>query len=281
MSFDLKELINDESRFFTLPELAMKINAIVNDPEGTFEDLAEVISSDVGLSVHLLKIVNSGLYNFHEPIETITHAISIVGMSQLRDLALGSIIINKFKGLPEESISMKSFWEHSIATGIASQTLAIYKQEINPERFYMAGLLHEIGRIVLCFKFHTEIEKIIQRCASETKSTHNIEREILGFDHCLVGEALLESWKLPKSQQEVVLYHHAPLESKEYRVEASIVHFGDIFAHILCLGNSGEHYTPPISIHAWNKLGIPIAMIPTILGRVEERYNDLISNYFY
>ncbi len=280
MSLDLKKLIEEEGLLFTLPELAMKINSIVNDPEGTFEDLAEVISRDVGLSIQLLKIVNSGLYNFQEPVGTISHAISIVGMVQLRDLAVGSIIINTFKELPSQTISMKSFWEHSIATGIAAQTLAIYKKELNPERFYMAGLLHEIGRLVLLVKFQADIDKVIQQNYNDATPAHIIENNLLEVDHCLIGEALLESWNLPKYQQEVVRYHHNPMESEKFSVEASIVHFGDIIAHLLNHSKSGEHYIPQIAVDAWGNIGIPVEMLPTILRVVAERYEEVIASYF-
>lgn len=279
MSYSLDKLIEEEGRLFSLPQLASKINSIVNDPEATFEELGEVISQDVGLSTQLLKIVNSGLYNFQEPVETITHAISVVGMVQLRDLAMGTIIIDAFKGIPSDVISMRSFWEHSIATGIAAQILVIYKKEINPERFYLAGLLHEIGRLVLFSKFQKESGKIVELSRENKTSMYIVENEFFELDHCIVGGALLASWNLPEYQQEAAKFHHRPQESEKYGLETSIVHVGDVIAHILGLGNSGEHFVPHIEVKAWDKIGLPVDILPNVFKMVEERYYEVISTY--
>jgi HD-like signal output (HDOD) protein len=166
------------------------INEVVNDPTSSFSDIAQVVNMDTALSARLLKIVNSSFYSFPSNIETVTHAIAVIGTEQLHSLALATTIISNFKGVSDKSINMNSFWQHSMGVAIIARNLAIHCRETNPERFYLAGILHDIGRLIILENLPNESNEILKRQKETGGILWQIEREILGFDHGEVGAAL-------------------------------------------------------------------------------------------
>jgi HD-like signal output (HDOD) protein len=134
----------------SLPFIYIKINEAVNNPRSSTQDISNIISNDPGLSTRLLKLVNSAFYRFSSKIETVSRALLLVGTQQIRDLALATSVVNLFKGIPDSFVSMESLWKHSVACGLAAKKLAITRQsESSAERFFAAGIIHDIGRLVI------------------------------------------------------------------------------------------------------------------------------------
>jgi HD-like signal output (HDOD) protein len=127
MTIDLQNLVSQSPQISSLPTIFYQINEAVEDPECSFVEIGEIISSDPSLSARLLRIVNSSYFGFPNKIETITHAVTIVGMAQLRDLALATTVVNQFKGIPKNLINMENFWLHSVATGLTAKIIAIWE----------------------------------------------------------------------------------------------------------------------------------------------------------
>ncbi len=277
MSFKIETIVSDSTKLFSLPTIFHKINEAVNDPESTFQDVAEIISQDVSLTARLLKIANSSFFGFSEKIDTITHAVSVIGSDQLRDLALGTYVIDAFKGMNQNSISMESFWKHSIAAGIASRVIAVYKRFENPERLYIAGMLHEVGRLIIFANFEKEVEKILEAYGKEEDLLSNIERKHFGWNHALLGAEFLKSWKLSESQIGAVKYHINPLAAQSYKEETAIIHFGGIIAKVLRLGSSGENFIPKIQPKAWDILGLPIDILPSVFQQVNSQFAETVD----
>jgi HD-like signal output (HDOD) protein len=140
----------DNELVFSLPTIYFELQAALNDPNKTFQDLGDIISFDPALSARLLKIVNSPFYGFPSKIDTISHATSIIGRDQLTDLALATLVIYQFRGIPNNLFNMEKFWRHSMACGVVARSIAEFRGEKNVERFYLAGILHDIGRLVGC-----------------------------------------------------------------------------------------------------------------------------------
>ena len=277
MSFDIKTVVSDSTKLFSLPTIFHKINQVVNDPETTFQDVAEIISQDVSLTARLLKIANSSFFGFSEKIETITHAVAVIGSDQHRDLALGAYVIDAVKGMNQSSISMESFWKHSIAAGIASRVIAVYKRSENPERLYIAGMLHEVGRLIIFANFEKEVEKILQAYDEGNELLCDIEEKQFGWNHAYIGAEFLKSWNLSESQIGAVKFHLNPLEANSFQMETAIIHFGSIIAKILRLGNGGENFIPKIEAKAWDILKLPIDILPSIFQQVDSQYSETVD----
>ncbi len=253
------------------------INAAVNDPNTSFSDIAKIINMDTALSARLLKIVNSSFYSFPSNIETVTHAISIVGTEQLHDLALATTVISTFKGIPDKYINMNQFWRHSLGVALIARNLAIHCREPNPERFYLAGILHDIGRLIILENLPEEAKEIMTRQEEVGGMMWQIEREVLGFDHTDVGAALARNWKLPLSLEEIIGCHHNPTRSKRYPLETTVIHLADIIAKAMELGSSGDIHVPPLDEKSWELLELPAGVFAALWSQVELQFKESID----
>lgn len=261
----------------SLPAIYTRLIAVINHPRSSARDIAKVVSDDPGLTARLLRIVNSAFYGFPQKIETVSHAVTIIGTEQLRDLALATSVIQMFKDIPPELVDMDSFWRHSMACGVAARVIASQRREANVERFFMAGMLHDIGSLIIYLKNGAKAREVLDRCAQTKELRYKVERELLGFDHARVGSALLKSWKLPESQQEAIGLHHDPREAQRFPVETSTVHVADVIANALQVGTSGERLVPPLVPDAWAALRLPDDSMPKLIAEIDRQLPVAIS----
>jgi HD-like signal output (HDOD) protein len=275
---DLRTLIEQSPQISSLPTIFYRINEAVEDPECSFVEIGEIISGDPSLSARLLRIVNSSFFGFPSKIETITHAVTIVGMAQLNDLALATTVVNQFKGVPKDLINMQKFWFHSVATGLAARIIAVYRREPNADRFYLMGMLHDLGRLVLLLNLSDQMQKVMNVYEKEGLM-HEAENQIMGADHAGVGGMLLEVWKLPEMLQEAVAFHHIPSQSPRYPSAASIVHVADIIAHGMELGTCGERYVPPLNAKSWEILDLPPSLLSSIVEQVDRQTSEAVEMF--
>ncbi len=273
---DIEEIIQFDSGLASFPDVYYEFRRTIQKPDLDFDELERVILKDTNLTAHLLKIVNSAFYSFSSKIETISHAASVIGTEQLNYLVLSTVVMDKFKGIPEDVINMESFWRHSIACGMISKKLAEYKGELNSERHFIFGLLHDIGRLVMCMTLPNRNWEILVRSNTECKPVHLVEAQELGFDHAQLGGALLRKWDLPLIYQEVVEKHHNPNHAFLFPYETACCHLADIIANTLELGCSGESkIVPKLEEQAWAKACPPKDInMAVIRDEIEESFDE-------
>ena len=258
----------------SLPTIFTRINEAVNNPRSSMTEIGKIISEDAGLTARLLMVVNSAFFNFPQRIDSIAKAVSIVGTQQLRDLALATSIIKMFKGIPADLVSMEKFWRHSIGVGIAARTLATFRREMNIERFFVAGILHDVGRLLMFAKIPDLSREAINFAQQNQILLHVAESERIGFDHSAVGRALVSSWKLPHYLEEIIAFHHKPDAATRFPMETSIIHVADIIAHAMELGTSGEQRVPPLNNAAWERIALPISVLAPAFEQIDRQFND-------
>lgn len=267
----------EQIRLNTLPEVYYQLNEAINDPTSDINQIAALVSEDPALTARLLRIANSAMYNFPTPIDTITQAVTVIGTQQLRDLTLGCNLGNLFPGIPPHVVNMEQFWRHSIGTGICARTIAALRRENNIEKFYIMGLLHDLGRLAIYSLLPDYSAKALNNTASYDILRLEIAEEQRVVDHADVSAMLLEHWQLPTLLCETVRHHHQPTESKRYPEFAAIIHLADILAHAMQLGSSGCVKVPPLSPQAWERIGLHVDHLATIFERVEEQYEDAVN----
>jgi HD-like signal output (HDOD) protein len=272
-------LVQDGVKIASLPTIFHQLTQMVDDPECSFPDVAKLIGGDTSLSARLLRLANSAYMGARVRVETISHAITIIGMAQLRDLVLGTLVTKQFKNISPKLINMESFWKHSIACGVVARIIAIYRKEPNAERFYVMGMLHDLGRLVIYMNLPEESGKLLAENKKRQTLLCQTEREILGFDHAEVGAELLKHWNLPESLQQSTRFHHQPQRENEYAWETALVNVADAIAHALQLGNSGENYVPNLEPKAWNKLDLPAGMMVPIVNQMELQFPDAMQMF--
>lgn len=271
------ELVQGSVKLSSPPVIYHRLMEVINHPRGGAHDVAKVIREDTALTARLLRLVNSALFSFPRRVETVTQAVTVVGTSQVRDLALATSVVSLFQDVPPDLVEMDGFWRHSLACGVAARVLAGLRREHNVERFFVAGILHDVGKLVIYTRIPGQARAVLEEALDTHALLHQVERTVLGFDHAQVGAALLEQWNLPTSLQEAVHYHHAPGRAQRFPVETAAVHAADIVAIALGLGNGGERFVPPLSPEAWDKLGIHCDLLPAVLEELDRQYEAAVQ----
>ncbi|TGU70098.1 HDOD domain-containing protein [Geomonas terrae] len=276
----VEHMVEDVSTIHSLPLFYSQLSEAIDHPRSSIGDIAKIISEDQGLTARILKLANSPLFGYFSKIDTITQAVTIIGVLQVRDLALALSVMDVFKGIPEDLVNMEQFWKHSIATGLAARTLATSQREANLERFFVAGILHDVGRLVMYVRVPEICLELLEECRSTGMILQRAERERFGFDHADVGGALLKRWKIPPRVAEPVGTHHNCSKADQYPREASILHFADIIAHAMQIGNSGEIFVPQLDHAVWERLQISCYFLPTLIKQVDTTYEQTVSVLF-
>ena len=277
METNPRDLLKGYVEVSSLPLVHVRLEEAISDHRKSMSDIAKIIREDPGLTARLLRIVNSAFYSFPSRVETISHAVTIVGTQQLSALALATSVMNMFHGIPQDLVNMDSFWRHSIGCGLAARVLATYRRESNPERFFVAGMLHDIGRLVMYTKMSPEAKEGIFAAKGTKTLLYEAERETLGFTHAVVGGLLMQTWRLPPTLEEVVMFHHNPGAATHFPVEAAIIHVSDIIAHAMDLGSSGERFVPPLEPGAWDALGLEPSLLSSVEDQVDRLYRDSLQ----
>lgn len=272
MARKIEDLLRASTDIASLPAIYMRLVEVMEDPYSSADDVGAVISEDPGLTARLLRLVNSAMYGFPSKIESVKQGLTVVGTQQIHDLALATSVVNMFKDMPQDLVDMTSFWQHSIGCGVCARTLATELRAPNVERHFVAGLLHDIGKLVLFMHNADGARAAIEMCQTDGTLLYDAERAVMGYDHAAVGQALLSSWNLPATLQEPVAHHHRPLRASRFQVEVSVVHVADILAHALLMGSSGERLVPPLNAGGWDRLGIAESSLAEILNEIDQHY---------
>ena len=271
---DLARLSGSAVKLAALPGIVNQALEALSNPNVSYSYVAEIIGKDTALSAKLLKLVNSALYAFPDSVDTISRAVTVVGANRLTSLALGVSLINIFDSIPREVLDMRSFWKHSLACGVLARLLAVTAGHPNVERCFVAGLLHDLGRLVMLKNHTPHVAQAVALASREDKPLHVAERELWGFDHAELGGKLLAAWKFPSSLERGVAEHHHP-EGVAIHQDAALVHVADIMAHALAMGQSGSPLAPPLSPAAWDCLNIPRSALGAAAAQAERQLDDI------
>lgn len=273
----IEGLLEGVSAVPSLPLFHARLDEAINHPRSSIADIAKIISEDQGLTARILKLANSPLFGYFSKIDTITQAVTIIGVQQVRDLALAISVMGLFTGIPEDLMTMELFWKHSIACGLTARVLATSQRESNLERFFVAGILHDIGRLVMFINIPDICREMIETSLAGEKLLYEVERERLGFDHGEVGGILLQRWKIPARVAEPVGFHHCSLRAGQYPREASILHLADLISHALELGSSGEACVPRLDQQTWEQLGLSPHLFPSLFREIEIQFAETVK----
>lgn len=271
------ELLRGVTRLASPPQIFLRIEELLASPNTAIADFARVIEGDTGLTARLLRLANSPLYGRVARVATVHTAISMIGTQQLRELALACSVLRVFRDIPAELLDMEMFWRHSVACGVLARSAAVLAGEGNVERVFAAGLLHDVGRLVMLMERPRTMGRVLEAARARGILLYEAEREEFGFDHTEVGALLLRSWKVPERLSEAVGCHHAPHTARGFPMDAALLHVADIMVNALALGSSGQRLVPPLDPRAWETLGLPVDRLPALLAALQEQYDDAVA----
>ncbi|MFP4076483.1 MAG: HDOD domain-containing protein [Halochromatium sp.] len=229
-----ESLVQEAKHLYSLPDVALRVNQLIDDPASQPSDLAEVILCDPALSARLLRLLNSAFYARPQPVDTVTKAIKMIGYEALRDLVFATCAVEVFKGLPPERIDMERFWLNGVACGIAARALACQRSlpESEGERLFLTGLLHGLGKLMLLSQRPESYSEVLRLSDQDGLDLVEAEERVFGFNHAELSAALLKSWQLPESLWQPIAHHLNPDAAVCYRTETEIVHAARVIAQL-------------------------------------------------
>jgi putative nucleotidyltransferase with HDIG domain len=175
---------------------------------------------------------------------------------------------------------MEKFWRHSMACGVVARSIAEFRGEKNIERFYLAGILHDIGRLVIFKKEPALARDAFYRSKEQQENIYLSERELMGFDHADVGRELLKAWQLPPRLVEAVGCHHQPQTAKEFPVDAAIIHTADYIVHVLKAGSDADFSEPQLYPKSWEIIGLNADDFEFMKDKVIQQYQGIVGMFF-
>jgi len=190
----------------TIPAIASKVMGVCEDPTASADDLRAVLELDPALSSTILKVANSSLYSFTREVESLRHAITLLGFRTVQNLVMATSLRHVFMSF---GLTEKLLWQHSTLAGAASARLATYGPiQVDRESAFTAGLLHDLGKIAFSNTARERYNRVLTRIYNEGLPANVAEREEFGFDHAELGSCVAEKWRLPRSLQNAIRFHH-------------------------------------------------------------------------
>ena len=220
----LKHLIAGSTELFSLPDIYFQLSEMIRDSRFSLADIGKVIAKDPALSARLLRIVNSPFYGFQARIDTISRAIAVIGIDDLNNLVLATTVVDRFGKIPCELIDMTSFWMRSVQCAVIARLLAKHSAVLHTERLFLAGLLHDIGSLVLSQKMPEQYLKALLAANHDRRLLAGFEQSLIGFTHADVGRELLKTWGLPESLYETIGCYLHPADAQVHKLDAHLLH---------------------------------------------------------
>ena len=264
MADKLDQLMAKVGKLPSMPQVAAKILELVSNPDTSARKLQLLIDSDQVLAMRILKIANSALYSLPRKVQSLQQAIVMLGFNHIRTLVLAEAIQNLFKGKAHRGELLEAMlWEHSVGCAMAAKTVAKAKGSPLTEEAFVAGLTHDIGKLIMLQADPERYNGIIQAVYSKYRPFGELERECFGVDHAEVGSALASRWNLHKLLSEAIAMHH---EEERSGPLIDLVQMGNAIAW---KAGWGFRYVPELSL-----AGIPAAQR---LGLGEEKLEQILE----
>jgi putative nucleotidyltransferase with HDIG domain len=266
--------VAEMGEYTALPEVYHHILSIINDQYSSTIDISDAVTKDPSFTSRLLKLANSSFYALKNSVDTVSKAVSIIGTRQLGTLALGISVSRSLFVLQSDDRSMIEFWRHSVATAIAARTLAIFLKEKNTERFFIGGLLHDIGKPLLYSRQRDTVCHIDDLCRAHGLNQFTVEKNLLGFTHADVGREVCRRMSLPENLLAMITDHH-DVGSSLRPFEAAVIHLADIIANGVKKGSSGEPFVPALQPAAEEQLVLQPSAIAVVVRQVETHAEEI------
>ncbi len=275
----VKDVVDDELKLASFPDIFFKVKEAVADPHTSAEHIAEVVGLDVGLSTQILKLVNSPLYGFPSEISSLVRAVALIGGKELCTLALGLSTIGYFRDIPPELIDMRAFWMHSLTSAVFCKVIAEQVEGVSPEEMFTAGLLHDVGRLILFKKMPCSAVQAMIYARENFIPLVEAEDMVLGFNHTDVARGMFERWNFPESLIDIIASHHSPKNSDNYS-ESAVLQLGDNLALAVGISEGGMYVLPGTEEGVWEELGVNEDRLTEIVKDYDYQISELFKTFF-
>ena len=237
MNRELEVMIMTASDLPTIPVVATKVMQLIESENATAEELSKIVASDPAVAARVLKISNSSYYGCQRQIQTLSHAIVVLGFATLKSLIVAASVKQVYQpyGLTE-----KMLWEHSFGAGLAARIIAKETRFASEEEAFLGGLFHDIGKIIMNSMNSRQFQEVMQRCYNDGLSFEVAERQVYSYTHSEVGGLVIKKWNFPDMLMHAVLNHHSfdfGEETDTFQINLTcVVGLADMFCHKIGIG---------------------------------------------
>lgn len=279
MTTSIEELVQGVGELVSLPEVFIRVNQAVDDPKGSAAAVGEIISQDPGLTARLLKLANSPIYALTASVDTVARAVTVLGTQQIRSLVLATSVARSFEGLPNELVSMENFWRHSLLCGLCARALSKACRKGQPEVMFTAGLLHDIGELVIFSRLPQLAHDALMLTLDsiEDLAVHRAEQQVIGYHHGHVGGELARQWQLPPILETCIRHHHSIDEAESFQAETALIHIADAAAQMAEIDTLDPEDVNPIEPLAWELTGLDSAAVEEAVGESREKIDEAMK----
>jgi HD-like signal output (HDOD) protein len=259
-----------------LPAATLRVVALAQDPDHSVQEICDAIALEPALAAQVIRVSNSALFRPRTPILSVCDAVTWLGSRRLLEAVVASLGNELPDRVPGYDLVDGAFWMHAVAVSLATQELAAVMKRPLPAAAFTAGLLSDIGKLVMAPYLARERERVDVRAHGDGVPYDQAERDVLGIDHAEAGGILLESWSMPAVFVAAVRWHHDPERCPhEHRDTADIVHLADCLCGMagFGLGLDGVHYEPCGSTA--DRLGYTNVLAERAIGRTAVRLEEL------
>ncbi|PWF49282.1 HDOD domain-containing protein [Massilia glaciei] len=268
-----EDILNDLHELPSLPAVVMELLSSLDEADADISVLAKKLSHDQALTAKTLRLANSSVYGLQVRVTTIQQAITFLGFQTTRNLITAAAVTGCFVEGRCPGFDHKAFWRHSIATAACAKVLA-RRLRVNQDFAFTAGLLHDIGRLVLVSRYPERYAAAMAWRHANGSDLLEAERRILGVDHVMAGVALAEHWQFSDTMRLAIAHHHDP-EAPGAGFLATIVHVANSIVHALDVTNEQDDLVPTVSAVSWTALGLDEESYLQVFRETEQQFEEI------
>lgn len=269
---ELRRRIERLRQIPTLPRLVERVVAALDDAEIDLARVGELIEVDQALTAQILRLANSAFYGAQGRTTHVAPALVLLGTTVTRSLVLTSSVFDMHK------VGLRGFWEHSIGCAVAAGALAKVTGLAAPEEASAAGLLHDLGKVILHRELPDDFACVVARARAEERSFRAVEQELLGVDHAEVANWLTARWHFPPELAEPIALHHQPLRARRAPDHVAIVHLADVLVRAVGFGDGGDALVPEIDAGAWARLDLTADKLDAVLEHFDRDLDQALNH---
>jgi HD-like signal output (HDOD) protein len=270
MKLNIDGLLKSIDSLAPIPAITHRIMEIANAPDGSLAELADIIKYDADITSNLLKICNSAYFSLPVTVESVRQAVTLLGSNTILELVLmASTGQNMMKAQKGYGLARGELWKHSVATAMASKSIADTKEILDKYRIYTASLIKDIGKVIIENHVGKSIKKIIHLVRKKNYSFDQAEEETLGVNHAAIGGMIAEKWNFSPQMVFMIANHHLNSEASKQNVETSIIYLTDTISRMVGIGIGADGLAYKMYDVVFDNLGVSRQDIEHIMGEIK------------